>query len=151
MSLLAKIKSDSLTARKNHDSFRGTLLTTLYSEAATVGKNDGNRETTDTEVVAVVKKFVKGADETLAILNADPARNAEAIAIITQEKTILESYLPAQLSEAELQAVLANLVDSLADRSPKQMGAVMKQLKAIHEGTYDGALASKLIKGMLTG
>lgn len=151
MSLLAKIKSDSLTARKNHDSFRGTLLTTLYSEAATVGKNDGNRETTDTEVVAVVKKFVKGADETLAILNADPARNAEAIAIITQEKTILESYLPAQLSEAELQAVLANLVDSLADRSPKQMGAVMKQLKASHEGTYDGALASKLIKGMLTG
>lgn len=151
MSLLAKIKSDSLTARKNHDSFRGTLLTTLYSEAATVGKNDGNRETTDTEVVAVVKKFVKGADETLAILNADPARNAEAIAIITQEKTILESYLPAQLSEAELQAVLVNLVDSLADRSPKQMGAVMKQLKASHEGTYDGALASKLIKGMLTG
>ena len=66
--LLETINQDRNEARKMKYTATATLLTTLYSEAQMVGKNDGNRETTDAEVVAVIKKFVKNIDETLSNL-----------------------------------------------------------------------------------
>lgn len=146
MSLVEKIKKDSLEARKAKDGLRATLLTTLYSEVVNVGKNNGNRDTTDAEAVAVVKKFMKGVDETLAALKAttDP-RHETALA----EKLVLETYLPKQLSEAELKVAIADLIDALPEKNPKQMGVLMKQMKERYEGQYDGQLASKLIKEAL--
>ena len=49
--LINQIKSDALEARKARQTNTATLLTTLYSEASMVGKNDGNRESTDAEVL----------------------------------------------------------------------------------------------------
>lgn len=146
MSLVETIKSDSLTARKAKDSLKATLLTTLYSEVANVGKNNGNRDTTDAEAVAVVKKFLKGVDETVkALMDSSPERFAIALA----EQTILEQYLPKQLSEDEIRSIVVSLVNALPERSAKQMGAVMKEMKALYEGQYDGQVASRLIKEAL--
>jgi hypothetical protein len=58
---MEQIKAKQIAARKSGSADAG-LLTTLLGEAAMVGKNAG-RETTDQEVVAVVKKFVKNIDE----------------------------------------------------------------------------------------
>lgn len=146
MSLVEKIKKDSLEARKAKDGLRATLLTTLYSEVVNVGKNNGNRDTTDAEAVAVVKKFMKGADETLSALKATTDPRHETV---LAEKLVLETYLPKQLSEGELKIVVAGLVGALAEKGPKQMGVLMKQLKEQFEGQYDGQLASKLIKEAL--
>ncbi len=146
MSLVEKIKTDSLNARKAKDGLKATLLTTLYSEVVNVGKNNGNRDTTDAEAVAVVKKFLKGVDETLTALqgSTDPRRDTAQA-----EKLVLESYLPTQLSEAELKVAIADLIDALPEKNPKQMGVLMKQMKERYEGQYDGQLASKLIKEAL--
>ena len=146
MSLVEQIKTDSLNARKAKDGLKATLLTTLYSEVANVGKNNGNRDTTDAEAVAVVKKFLKGVDETLVALKAttDPRLD-----VALAEKSVLETYLPKQLSEAELKVAIADLIDALPEKNPKQMGVLMKQMKKRYEGQYDGQLASKLIKEAL--
>lgn len=148
MSLLEQIKADSLSARKTGQKLAATLLTTLYSEAANVGKNKGNRQTTDEEVVAVVKKFIKGVDETITYLNKGDD-NIDALNTAIAEKAILVKYTPTQLDEQALSNVISLLVDTLPDRSPKQMGTVMKMLKEKHEGQYDGKLASSLIKAAL--
>ena len=66
------------------------------------------------------------------------------------EKAILKGLLPAQLGEAELAAAIGEIVATLADRSPKAVGAVMAQLKARFGATYDGALASKLTRAALS-
>ena len=49
MSILNTIKNDNVTARKSRDIITSSLLSTLYAEAVNVGKNDGNRETSDKE------------------------------------------------------------------------------------------------------
>lgn len=143
--LLEKLQAASLEARKAQNAVAAGLLTTLYSEAARVGKDQGNRVSTDDEVVAVVKKFSKNIDETLAALPESDAR----VAALRVEKELLAAYLPQQLDEAGLSALVAELVGALADKSPKQMGVVMAGLKARAGGQYDGAMASRLVKAAL--
>lgn len=148
MSLLQQIKNDQLTARKNREVLKASLLTTLIGEAANIGKNDGNRETTDAEVVAVVKKFVKGLDEmiTVAITYTNKDKAEQSIA----EKAILQVYLPQQMSEAQLTAVIAEIKAEVGATNAKDMGKVMAGLKAKFDGQYDGKQASQLIKAALS-
>ncbi len=143
--LLEKLQAAALAARKNQNAVAASLLTTLYAEAARVGKDQGNRVSTDDEVVAVVKKFSKNIDETLAALPATDSRVAQ----LSLEKELLAAYLPTQLDEAGLKALIDELVAGLAEKSPKQMGAIMAGLKARAGGQYDGAMASRLVKAAL--
>jgi uncharacterized protein YqeY len=131
MTLMEQIKTEQITARKAGDS-KASLLTTLLGEAAMVGKNAG-RETTDQEVVAVVKKFIKNVDETI---NALTMRNQDASTFL-MERGVLEQYLPMQLSEAALREVAACQQD---------MPSFMKHLKENFAGKYDGKLASTVAK-----
>lgn len=141
MSLLAQIKSDALAARKSKDSVASSLLVTLSSEAARVGLDDGKRESTDAEVIATVKKFLKNNSE---LLNVRPD---DATALREQE--LLMVYLPKQMDGEQLKAaVLVILNDLNLDSVGKNMGVVMKELKARHEGSYSGAEASSLLKQM---
>lgn len=143
--LLEKLQAAALAARKNQNAVAASLLTTLYAEAARVGKDQGNRVSTDDEVVAVVKKFSKNIDETLAALPATDSRVAQ----LSLEKELLAAYLPTQLDEAGLKALIDELVAGLAEKSPKQMGTIMAGLKARAGGQYDGAMASRLVKAAL--
>lgn len=129
MSLIEKIKQDQVAARVRRDSITANLLTTLIGEAEMVGKNSGNRASTDAEVVAVIKKFVKNAEETLAALKKANQYN-EVIAV---EIGILGRYLPQQLGEYELKAIAVGRAN---------MPDFMKYLKENYAGQYDGKLAS---------
>lgn len=144
--LLAKIKSDSLDARKARDSAKATSLVTRYAEAARVGKDAGGRNSTDLEVLAVVRKFIKGLDDSLTVLK-DPAAIAKAQA----ERLVLGAYLPAQISGDALAVVIAAIVEAATDKTAKGMGFVMNALKSQYGGTYDGAEAGKLVKAALAG
>jgi uncharacterized protein YqeY len=153
MPLIQTIKSAQIAARKKRDSITASLLTTLIGEAEMVGKN-ANREVTDQEVVATIKKFIKNIDETIRV--AGDYRDADRCDLAWAEKTILESFLPKQLSEDELKIVIDGIIDGLKELhggdegvSKPNMGQVMKELKTKCEGLYDGGLASKLIKEML--
>jgi uncharacterized protein YqeY len=143
--LLERIRQDSLAARKARETEKGTFLVTLLAEAAKVGKDDGNRESTDAEVTAVIKKFIKNTDETLRVLGADSAARAQPEA----ELAILQAYLPRQATEDEVRAAVGRIVAELAERNPKQMGFVMGKLNAEFAGNFDKGVASKLVKGAL--
>lgn len=145
MSLLQTIKSDQLQARKNKDAIRASILTTLYSEAAMVGKNNGNRESSDAEVVATIKKFLKNIEETLSAVSS-----SDAVSMLHEEREVLSTYLPKQMTEDELRSTLITIADGLENRSPKSMGVLMKALKEQHEGLYDGKTASILAREILT-
>ena len=138
--LLNQIKSDQLAARRARDTVAASLLTTLYSEAATIGLNLGKRDSTDQEVIAVVKKFIKNIDECIAVV-ADPSTQLA-------EKKILQGYLPNQLTEQQITDIVLNILSELDD-SMKNMGKVTGLLKAGYAGQYDGATASKIIKSLL--
>jgi len=141
--LINQIKSDSLIARKARQTDTATLLTTLYSEASMVGKNAGNRESTDQEVSQVIEKFIKNANEIQTIL----LKNNKNTCNIVSEIKVLSKYLPQKMSREELENVVKNIIKWLGvEKSPKQMGKVMNVLKEEYGGTYDGKLASEIVR-----
>ncbi len=143
--LLTQIKDDQLQARKKRHAELATFLTTLYAEAVRVGKDDGNRDTTDEEVCVVMKKFVKNAREVLESVPETDARFGNA----NFEIFILESYLPKQFTELELKNIIDTIIGENEITELRQMGTVMKHLKEQHTGLYDGKLASKLVKAAM--
>ena len=142
--LLEIIKAASLEARKARDTDKAALLTTLYADAARVGKDAGNRDSTDEEVVKAVRKFLKGVEESLALLT-QPA----AVQRAEMEKSVLETFLPRKITGAELVQEVAQIVSELTERNPKQMGAVMNVLKTRFAGAYDGNEAGQAVKAAL--
>jgi len=139
--LLQQIKADQVRARKLKDKASTSILTTLYSEAANVGLNDGKRESTDAEVIAVVKKFVKGIDDTLKI------RASEELSF---ERKIILTYLPKQMTLGELGIAVRQIMADAGLSSMKDMGKVMAALKAEYGGEYDGKMASNVVKAELS-
>lgn len=141
MSLINKIKEDQVEARKQRLTAKASLLTTLLGEASIVGKNAG-RETTDEEVVAVVKKFVKNIDECLNV-----ETNSEKIAALTIEKAHLNHYLPVQITEEQMLEIIKRI---RADKGSKlEMKDVMQAFKAQFAGMYDGKVLSEVTKNYL--
>jgi uncharacterized protein YqeY len=96
--LLKRIKDEALISRKEKDSFRSNTLLTLWSEAAMVGKNNGNRESTDEEVLKVITRFKKGVSDTISILSIK-------ISTLEKELSIYDEVLPEQLSEEQLREI----------------------------------------------
>jgi uncharacterized protein len=142
MSLIQQIQKDMIAAKMRGAKGRGLLLSTVYGEASAIGKNNGNRETTDEEVIKLITKFVKNNNETIGLLEK-AGKDTELLKI---ENFILTDYLPKQLSEAELVAAIAAIITDTGASSPKQMGLVMKELKVQHGGMYDGKLASQIVR-----
>ena len=138
MTLFETIKQDQLSARKAQMGERAALLTTLIGEAGMVGKNAGNREPTDLEVIKVVESFVKNINSNLELFTVGSSPYVSALV----ERDILGKYLPQKYTEDELTLIISGYVLLLGC----DMGKIMAGLKKDHAGNYDGALASKLVK-----
>ncbi|MDF2435369.1 MAG: uncharacterized protein JWP44_5000, partial [Mucilaginibacter sp.] len=123
MTILETIKAAHLKARKEREALASSLLSTLIGDACMIGKNDGNRESTDEEVIKVIKKFIANCQEMMIIVDM-----AEFDKIL-KEIDILKSFLPRQLSTEELFTVISEIVDTLKATSLKDMGKIMKVLK----------------------
>lgn len=145
--LIDRIKADALAARKAK-SPAASVLITLIGEVDTRTKTlNPARAMTDEEVLAVVRKFLKGIDETLRVLStsAMPAEKlAEAVAKAQAEQVALEAYLPVQMSAEAIEAFARSKMAEGAD-----LGAVMAALKAEHGGQYDGKLASGIVRNLI--
>jgi hypothetical protein len=143
--MINDLKKMMMKAKLERDTLKSNLLSTLIAEAVMVGKNDGNRETTEAETLNVIKKFLKNVNENIKLLDEIGKDKSDAL----REKDILESLLPKQLSEEELYAKIVEIVSALPDKSPRQMGSVMAALKKDFDGQYDGRTASSLVKKAL--
>jgi len=139
MNLLEQIKNDILMARKNKDSRLTTFLSTLYAESEKVGKDSGNRLSTDEEVIKTIKKFVKGCEETLKV----STENSQA----KFELQILNEYLPKSASKEELEFFIKEKVQE----GIKTFPLLIKATKEKFGTSFDGGLTSGIIKEQLNG
>jgi len=136
MMIIDTLKAENLTARKNKDKFVSGILTCLIGEIEIVGKNDGNRKTTDAEAVKVIQKFKKGAEEVQKAKPSDEVLN---------EIKIYDAYLPKLMTEEELTKLISDMIDSLPNPN---IGMVMSELKK-SGCDYDGKMASAIIRDLL--
>lgn len=141
MSLIDKIRADQLQARKNRESEKSLILTTLIGEAGMIGKNAGNRESTDEEVTGVIRKFLKGNSENKRI--ATDCKDSVWLSVLEAERELLESYLPKQLTADEIREKLQGIELSKP--------VMMKHLKDNYAGLYDGRTASQIVDDLIKG
>jgi uncharacterized protein YqeY len=140
-----QLKKDYLESRKSKNTVKSNLLSTMIGEAQNIGKNAGNREPNNDEVLGVVKKFLKSVDESIMMLEKIGRDNSKE----KEEKLILEGYQPKQLAEAQLKKAIDEIVAAMDDKSVKMMGQVMNQLKEKYPNQFDGKMASALVKQAL--
>jgi uncharacterized protein len=143
--MINDLKKMMMKAKIEKDQFKSNVLSTLVAEAVMIGKNDGNRETTEAEVIAVIKKFLKGVNENIKLLE----EAGKDVSAASREKEILESLLPTQMSAEQLEEKIIELVSALPEKNPRMMGQIMSQLKQKFDGQYDAGSASAIVKNRL--
>ncbi len=149
MSVIERIRADQLTARKAKELQKVAMLSTLLGEITKVGKDNGNRETTEAEAIAVIKKFEKNVLDTMLIVEkTNPSRIKEFL----DEASVYNSYLPQQLSDQELNKIIALfIVENSTMDIVVQMKDIMAFLKNEYAGLYYGKSASTIANQLLKG
>jgi uncharacterized protein len=145
-----KIAQDLKAAMLSKDVLRTSVLRSIKSAFtyAAVAPGAASAELSDNQVLAILAKEAKKRQE-----GADgftQAGNTEKAEAELAEKKIIEEYLPAQLGEEELKALIEEAVSSLDEISPKAMGQVIGQVKAKAGVGADGALIAQLVKARLS-
>lgn len=134
--LVQRVRLEQLEARKNKDTLKASLLTTLIGEYESQMKSSVENHSEEGTMTATIKKFVKNIEQTLAV---------REVADLIKEKEILLSFLPQQLTEGQLELIIQSYINEGDDSVP----LVMKRLKAEYNGMFDGKLASEVTKRML--
>lgn len=102
----------------------------------------------DAVVIDVLQKMVKQRRESITLF--EQGGRQELADVEKAELAVIEDFLPAQLSEEEVKAVIAAIKDELGATGMKDMGRVVAQLKARHGTQIDMGKASGLVKAALS-
>jgi uncharacterized protein YqeY len=146
MSLLERVKSDITAAMKSGERERVGALRLVSSELQKAHKDTGAGSQADE--VAVLQRERKRRLEA-----AEAYRGAARVDLAEQEESeaeLIEAYLPAQLSDDELHAIVGDVVAETGAASPKEMGRVMSMVMPRVQGRADGKRVSAVVKELLT-
>ena len=138
MSLLDQINADLKKAMLERDVVTRDTLRMVKSELLTLDKPD---------VLAVLSRAVKSRRDSIKSYvdggRQDLADKEQA------EIEVIERYLPKQLGEAEARKAIAAIVDELGVSTKRELGRVMKEIKARYPGQVDGKLAATIAGQLL--
>lgn len=137
------IRADTTLAMKAGDPLRLSVLRMLTSEL-NYKKIDVQRELTDEDVLSVLGKEVKKRRE--AIEAYQKAGRNETAAKEAQELTILQTYMPVQMTEEEVRAQLESMTELVG---LTEFGQVMRIVSPVFKGKADGSLVARLVKERL--
>jgi uncharacterized protein len=145
-----KINADLKEAMKAGQKDRvGTLrlINAAIKSADIDARPSGKDKIADAEILSVLAKMVKQRRDSIEQFTAGGRQDlADKEAA---EITLIEVYLPKQMSEAEAKAAIAAAIKETGAAGPKEMGKVMGALKAKYTGQMDFGKASGLVKELL--
>jgi uncharacterized protein YqeY len=144
--LKTRINDDVKSAMRAKDKDRLGALR-LITAAIKQKEVDERIELDDTGVLAVLEKMVKQRKD--SIEQYTKAGRDDLIAKEQYELDLIQSYLPEQMSEAEIEAVVAEAISATGASEMKDMGKVMGMVKPKVQGKADMGLVSKLVKAKL--
>ena len=148
-SLKARVQSDLHDAMRAKEKVRAGTLRMVLTAITTEEVSGEHRELSDDEVLKVIAKEAKKRKEA-ATAYAEAGR-AELVAQEEAELEILETYLPAQLGDDELRAIVADAVAETGATGTPQMGQVMKAAQGEVAGRADGGRVAAVVKQVLSG
>jgi uncharacterized protein YqeY len=146
MSIIKKIDNDLIRALKAGEKEKATVLRGLKSDIKYKNIEKG-KELTEEDMIDVLSSVAKKIKD--SIEQYEKGGREDLVEKEQRELEILQEYLPQQLSEAELRAIIEESIKESGAETPQQMGMVMKVLMPKIKGRADGKLASKLATEIL--
>jgi uncharacterized protein YqeY len=146
MTLKERITEDMKTAMRAGEKDR---LATIRLVLAAVKQKEVDERITldDAQVLSVLEKMVKQRKESIA--QFDSGGRADLVAKESAELAVVQAYLPAQMSDAELDALIAEAIAATGAASIKDMGKIMGVVKGKAAGRADMGAVSARIKQKL--
>jgi uncharacterized protein len=147
--LKEQLRADLTAAMKARDETRTrTLRMALTSVSNEEVSGDSARELSDDEVLKILTREAKRRREAAAAF--DGAGRADQAAAERAEEEVLAAYLPAQLSDDELAALVAAAIAETGASGPYGIGQVMKAVTPKVAGRAEGSRVAALVRGQLT-
>lgn len=144
--LTERIRTDLTAAMKAQEKERLSTLRMLQAALKNEQINAGH-ELSDEEAMSVIRKAVKQRQD--SIEQYSNAGRAELADKERAEMDLLKTYLPAEMSEAELESGLREIIASTGAQSKKDMGKVMKEATARYKGRADGKKIQEVVSRLL--
>lgn len=144
--LTEKIRTDLTAAMKAQEKERLSTLRMLQSALKNEQINLGH-ELSDEEAMSVIRKAVKQRQDSI-----EQYSNAGRTELADKERSemdLLKTYLPAEMSDEELEAGLREIIASTGAQSKKDMGKVMKEATARFKGRADGKKIQEAVSRLL--
>jgi hypothetical protein len=149
MALKAQLDNDLKTALLGGDRFRAEVLrglkAAILNEEVAKGKRDEGLD--DAAVEQIIAREVKKRQDSAQQYEA--AGRPELVEAEKAESAVLETYLPEQLSEADIKTLVDEIISNLGVSGPQAMGQVMGAVKGKLGNTADGATVARLVKDAL--
>ncbi|MBA2343244.1 MAG: GatB/YqeY domain-containing protein [Thermoleophilaceae bacterium] len=142
MSVIEQVQSDATAALKDGDRERAGALRLIVSELQK-GAKDGR----DDETAVLQRERKRRAEAAVAYRDAGRNDLAEAE---EREAALIEAYMPEQLSDEDLHALVGDAVAESGASSPSEMGKVMAVVMPRVQGRADGKRVSAAVKEKLT-
>jgi hypothetical protein len=133
MTLKEQINADFMTAFKGKNAIAKGILSVVKGEIQTIEKNVGSDNLSDVEVTKILTKTVKSLKETISMANDEKSK---------VELSVIEVYLPTQMSKEEVTQKVTELVNS----GITQIGAIMKEFASL---PADKKMVSESIKELI--
>jgi uncharacterized protein len=144
--LTEQIRAELTESMKARNAEKTSVLRMLQSALKNEQINLGH-ELTDEEAMTVIRKSVKQRLD--SIEQYTNANRPELAAKEQSELNMLKTYLPAELSEAELETGLREIISSTGAQSKKDLGKVMKEATARFKGRADGKKIQEIVSRLL--
>jgi len=147
MHLKDRLQEDLKAAMKSGDIARRDAIR-LIASAIKQEEVDGQKTLSDDDAIALLMREAKKRRD--SIEEAQRFGRTETVEKEQFELSLIESYLPQQLSREELEAEIRRAIEETGAKSAKEMGNVMKVLMPRIKGRADGKLVNKMLKTLLS-
>ncbi|MTI70477.1 MAG: GatB/YqeY domain-containing protein [Firmicutes bacterium] len=147
MSLKARLMDDLKTSMKSKNKLRKDTIT-MVRAAIKQKEVDEKVELEDEDVIQIISKQVKQKKD--SIEGFEKGNREDLVDRTQKEIDILMEYMPAQLSEEEIDEIVKAVIDELGANTMKDMGKVMSAVMPKVKGKADGGLVNKIVKQHLS-
>lgn len=144
--LKEKLLEDLKISMRDKNVIRKNTVQMIRAAILQIEKDSGE-EVSDEKIIDIIAKEMKKKKDAMA--DFEKASRKDLIEQTKQEMTILEEYLPKQLTKEELKVEIAKVIEAVGATSMKDMGIVMKEAKARIGAGADGRTINEVVKELL--
>lgn len=144
--LKEKLMDDLKAAMRDKDALRKDTVQMIRAAILQIEKDNGIQVDDDKIIEIIAKEAKKRKD---AAADFEKSGRQDLIDRNNKELEIINSYLPAQLSKEEIEAIVKEIIAEIGATSMKNMGNVMKEAKAKIGASADGKTINEVVRALL--